>query len=1197
MARQRFVTTRPALALLCLSLLLSTPLLAQRTDRATIGGVVTDPQGAAVAGATVTVRNEDTGVEIALVTNASGAYTTNPLVLGTYSVAVGLEGFKTAVSTGVLLRAGYAVRHDVTLEIGAVTETVEVVHRTGGLDVTRPEVAHRVDEKYYRDLPIITASDVRLAESVLLMQPGYLPMTPSGDPVFRGSQFNSRINGGQTMSTENFFDGGAFGYASGHQQSHESAPPVEAIQEVTVVTTLYSAEYGHTSGGVIEYTSKSGSNQFHGSVYGYFANDALNAQGFFAIGRVPLENYNYGFTLGGPIVKNKTFFFVNVDWTRFRSSTLPGFAHTTPIDAFKAGDFSALLTDNPIGTDVLGRPIYEGQIFDPATTRVVNGIPVRDPYPGNIIPAEDPLRSQVADPITSLMVRPDRPGLAFNVAGDPLGTQTWELDPRVVLARIDHNFTRNTRLSLSGFYNNRPRIALCGGVGGCTTRFDGETEPEKNDDYIGSGMSQRIYTVHAHAQFDWIISNNLMSHSHASWDRWYMGGHSLSAGVGWPARLWGSQEQSGLLAPDAGPPGIEFAGNVPYSSFGLPWPRHGYEINDRWQFSTDLTWIAGRKTLKVGLEYRTHTYPHRGWGSRVGGRFVFNQLGTGGYDAAGNNLSQTGDPFASFLLGQVHFADQEIPVFDEFNEEYISPYINAEFKVGRKLTVSAGLRFDYQFARTETQDQYSTFDANTPNPGAGNIPGALIFAGTGEGRSGTRTFERPKKDAWGPRLGFAYRLNDKTTIRGGYGIYYAGVAFGQNAPWPTTGFSSNPSAFSLTNGLFPAFSLDDGFPRELIKQPPFIDPTLQNGSFILRVAEDGLTLPRFQNWSVTLKRELTDNIMLDVSYIGNRGSRLNHHWERVGLEANMNDPGVLALGPALLNAPADSQAAADAGIHPPYDGFMGTVAQALRRYPQYQAVVARGVPLGRSQYHALQLVLEQRVTRGLQYRVGYTLSRLMNNCAENAQGNAGFNGFVQDPINWDQADWGLSMDDTPQVLLVGFTWDLPGPRKATAWKKALLDGWNVSGILRYENGRPLAILMANDMAGFLFNTQKRPDRVSGADGVEAGSDFDPNAGPYLNRDAWTDPGPLQFGNAPRQDGTVRGFAVYNEDISFSKTLPLGDRARLRFEVLFGNIFNRTTFCSPRPLAGNTNWSSPTFGRVFAQCNQARSIQLGVRVDY
>jgi hypothetical protein len=1187
---RRLPAARPAIALLCSSLGVSSPLLAQRSDRAIISGVVTDVQGAAVPGATVTVRSEATGFQMVLATNDAGAYTSSPLVLGVYSVTVNLQSFKTVVSSGFELRAGDVVRHDVTLEVGPVTETVEVEYRPGGLDVTRPDVAHRVDEKYYRDLPIITTADVRLAESVLLIQPGYLPMTPNGDPMFRGSQFNSRINGGQTMAAENFFDGGAFGYASGHQQSHESAPPVEAIQEVTVVTTTYSAEYGHTSGGVIEYTSRSGSNELHGSVYGYFAHDRLNSEGFFALPKTPVDNRSWGFTVGGPIVKNKTFFFINVDWTRFRSSTLASFGNTTPIDAFKAGDFSALLTDDQIGTDVLGRPIYGGQIFDPGSTRLVDGVPVRDPYPGNVIPAHDPLRSPVAAQITSLMVGPDRPGLAFNVAGSP-GGQQWKLDARVILARLDHHFTPNHRLSLSGFYNNRPRIANCGGVGGCTTRFDGETEPEKNDDYYGGGFFQRIYTVHGHAQFDWIISSDLMSHSHASWDRWYMGGNPLSAGVGWPAKLWGSQEQSGLLDPDAGPPIISFAGNIPYTQLGNDWTRYGYEINDRWQFSTDLTWITGRSTLKAGLEYRNHTFPSRGWGARTGGHFDFHRLGTGGYDAQGYTMGQTGDPFASFLLGQVHQSFQVIPVFPEFHEAYISPWINGEFKVGRNLTLTAGLRFDYQFARTEAQDRYSTFDPNTPNPGAGNLPGALILAGSGEGRSGTRSFERPKKDAWGPRLGFAYRLGDRTTIRGGYGIYYAGTAFSQAAP-PTLGFSSRPFAPNLTNGLSPAFRLDDGFPTDRITRPPFIDPTFANGGTVLWVLENGLTLPRFQNWSVTLKRRLTNNIMLDISYIGNRGSRLNHHGERMGLEANMNDPAVLELGPALLNAPADSPAAAEAGIFPPYEGFTGTVAQALRRYPQYQAVTARGAPLGRSQYHALEIVLEQRVTRGLRYRVGYTLSQLNNNGAESGLGGNPDNGGVQDPVKWDQADWGLSMDDTPHVLLVGFTWDLPASESWKGLKKALLHGWNVGGILRYESGRPLNIFLANDMGGFLFNTQKRPNRLSGVDGAAAGGDFDPNADTYLDWDAWADPGSLRFGNAPRRDGTVRGFAVYNEDFSVSKAFPLSDRARLRFEVLFGNIFNRTTFCAPNP-----NWSSPSFGRVFAQCNQARSIQLGARVDY
>src|SRR5436309_532715 len=775
MARFEAVTARlvPALLLLVCG---ATPLLAQRSDRAVIGGVVTDAQGSPVPGATVTVRNEATGVETNLVTNSAGAYTTAPLVLGTYTVSVNLTGFKKAVASGIVLGPGDVVRHDVALQVGSLSESVEV--SGASTEVTTPDGSHSVNEKYYQDLPIVTAADVRLAESVLQMQPGYLPMTPNGDPRFRGSQFNSRLNGSPAPTTENFFDGGAFGYASGHQGSQESAPPVEAIQEVTVVTTTYSAQYGHTSGGFIEYTSKSGTNKLHGSGYGYYAGDAFNAKGFFAQKTPPLSNKIWGATLGGPIVKNKTFFFVNADWTRFRSGTLAGFGNTTPIDAFRAGDFSALLTSNRIGTDALGRPIFGGQIFNPATTRLVNGVPVRDPSPGHIIPAGEPLRSLVASRYAALMVHPDRPGLSNNVAGNPAGDQTWVLDARNILLRLDHSFSPRFKGMFSGYYNNRPSVRNCGGAQGCTVPNPPLSDSAANTDYIGEGFTQRIYTVHAHTQWDWIINNNLVSHSTVAWDRWYMGGASLSAGANWPERMWGSQQKSGLLLGDAGPPQINFAGNIPYNTLGLSWPSFGFEKNDRWQYSTDLAWVRGRSTIKVGFEYRHHKFPHKGWAAgSVAGNFDFNRLETGGYDANGNNLSQTGDPFASFLLGQVHASNQAIIAQPTWFESYLAPWVNAEFKVNSKLTLNAGLRLDYQTARTEQNDEYSTFDPTTPNPGAGNIPGAVIFAGNGPGRAGTRTFEHPKWDAWGPRAGFAYRVNDKTAIRGGYGMYYAGVAF------------------------------------------------------------------------------------------------------------------------------------------------------------------------------------------------------------------------------------------------------------------------------------------------------------------------------------------------------------------------------------------------------------------------------------
>jgi len=424
-------------------------------------------------------------------------------------------------------------------------------------------------------------------------------------------------------------------------------------------------------------------------------------------------------------------------------------------------------------------------------------------------------------------------------------------------------------------------------------------------------------------------------------------------------------------------------------------------------------------------------------------------------------------------------------------------------------------------------------------------------------------------------------------------MYYAGVAFSQFTGDPNLGFASNPSAPNQTNGLFPTFYLDQGFPQQNIRFPPFIDPTIANGAGVPAVSPDGETLPRFQNWSLTFERRLTKNMMLDVSYIGNHGSRLNHHGQRAGLDYNMNDPRVLSLGAALLNSNINSPAAQAAGIRPPYPGFNGTVAQALRKYPQYQNIEWRGLPLGRSQYHAIEVVLEQHLSAGLQYRVGYTYSRLKNNGAESGQGNEGDNGGVQDPVNWDTADYGLSRDDTPHVFLVGFSWDI-AHGKWQNWsgaKKAVLGGWNLSGVLRYESGRPLQITMSNDMGGLLFNTQKRPNRT-GTDAVIGGGSFDPTTDNYFNKAAWQDPGPLTFGNAPRRDGSVRGFKVFNEDLTLSKSFNLKSDVRMRFVAEVGNIFNRTTFCNP-----NTNFSSPAFGTIGTQCNQARSVQFGLRLDY
>jgi hypothetical protein len=287
------------------------------------------------------------------------------------------------------------------------------------------------------------------------------------------------------------------------------------------------------------------------------------------------------------------------------------------------------------------------------------------------------------------------------------------------------------------------------------------------------------------------------------------------------------------------------------------------------------------------------------------------------------------------------------------------------------------------------------------------------------------------------------------------------------------------------------------------------------------------------------------------------------------------------------------------GVPLPYATFDGSVAQALRTYPQYQNVLWRDVPIGSSMYNALEVVLEQRYSHGLGFRVGYTYSKLYNDGSETGQGGDGANGAVQDPSCPHVCEWGLSRDDTPNVFLVGFTWEMPFAKgMSSGVGKFLLAGWNFAGALRYESGRPMNITMDNPLGGLLFNGQRRPDRNKGVTAVKRGSDFNPLTDNYFNAAAWSDPGldpttsnPL-LGNAPRRDGSVRAFPTYNEDLNLFKVFPIKERLNLRFEAQFGNVFNRTDFCDPNGFFGPAS-----FGTVNTQCNQPRSIQFGLRLNY
>jgi len=1220
---------------------------AQFADRAVITGVVADATGAAVPDARVTITNQGTGVQTVVGSNSAGNYSTPPLILGTYRVDVSKEGFKGFFREGIVLTGGVNYRQDAKLEVGQVTETVEVKETTEQINTENPTVSHTLDNTYYKELPAVMGADIRLAESLLQLQPGYVPMQPNGDAIFRGSQFTSRMNGGQTMATENWFDGAAFGYAEGHQQTQESSLPYPSVQEMTVVQNTFSAQYGHTSGGFITYATKSGTSHFHGNVYDFYTNNKFDASNYFlgpvltagGLGKtLPLGQNNWGFAVGGPIPKvKKTFWFFNLDGLDYHSTVNTGFVNTLPTPLQQQGNFTEFLTgaqavdaNNNLIFDAAGRPIYQGEIFNPATTRLVNGLPVRDgygfdasghPIPGraNIIPTSDPLWSSLATTVIPNIPALDRNTVRVNGFGgnsddnDKINVRTW-------LFRLDHTFNDKFSISNTYYENIRPRIAHCGGPQGCNTLHNGETDSAANDTYIGQGFYQRITNHFEHLQMNWIIRNNLFNHTTLAYDRWMMLGHQLSGGVGWNQKL-GLGLPNEPIFNNAGFPQLNFNGSVGYTHFGTPWASQGADINNRYQFLDDVSWTTGKHTIKAGVEFRYMTFPQTGWAVNTGGNFNFSDAATAGYDATGKLLNggPTGNEFASFILGQVDGANFSAPFKYMPKMKYGSFWGNDDVKVTRNLNLTLGLRVDIQGGLSEEFGRFSTFDPSATNPVG--VPGATIY----------HSSKANGNTSWnvGPRLGFAYSLNPKTVIRGGYGMYYAGVQADSWDPYPVDGYQTNPTVVNLNAGQqLPAFYFNGtnaasspgcttetalgvscGWPSGSIVLPSAatLTPNVANGANPVGVDPRTYTMPRYQNWSVSFQRQLSQNMAVDLAYVGNHGTRLVDGRSSGGVYDNMNPASVLGLVPtasdltngAFTNGQPNTIAQADGFVTPPYPNFTGTIAQSLRTWPQYQQINWRFFPFGSSHYNAIQASFERRMSAGFQFKAAYTYSKLMNNGAETGLGSGG--PPVQNPS--DMRDlYTVSSDDVPHILSLGWVYKLPFGRgrpvlgNASGFLNKLVGDWQISGIQSYSSGRPLSITMPNTLGPYLFNYNRFPNKD--ASGRASGNGV---TGPYLNQTGWTDPGSTSngapaFGNAPREDAGVRGFRYFNEDISILKDTYFGESKYVRFEADAGNALNRVFFCpvdqSWIPNDGNTN-----FGKTGSQCNIPRRIQFGLQLFF
>lgn len=1163
------------------ALLLSFIFAFAQGERGTLNGTVADESGAVVPGASVTATEINTGVETRATTTAAGIYQMPYLPSGQYKLTVTKPGFRTSVIENVTLRVAQTLTVDVRMELGQISESVNVASESPLVETSSSETGRYVSKREFDTWPVQVSDGQRQIQTFIF----------SSLPGTVGDTFQGSINGGQAYTHEILIEGmsiGRFDLQGG--SNNELSPSADAVSEFKMQTGVIGAQYGGGETAVANFAIKSGTNDLHGSLFTYVQNDVLQANSFTnnALGRAkpPYKLLNYGYNVGGPVVipkvyngKNKTFWFTNLERTRVRQFTSSS-RITLPLPAFKQGNFSSLLnpavtgdplSGTPIGTDVLGRPVIYGQIYNPRTARVVGGQTVLDPFPGNIIPqsAFDPVSANIlklapiTDPISSSLLN-NYPSI---------GTCCPVFDQTTWGIKIDHVF--NERHHLSGYFNRELRTRNNSPSG----RW-GPPPGTPTDVY----QLQQTPGMLIRLAEDWTISPSILNHFAVGYNRFGNLNNSVYLNQGWPEKI-------GLLnVPQTTFPQLNFTGKAAFgggigAGGRLGSSSAGNSYNGSTIFMDDLTIVHGKHSFKTGFETRFYYYNNRNYSGS--GNFTFSPLQTAlpGFDTT------TGQAFASFLLGAVSQTNRAVNVANPgYRTHTPAFYFSDDWKVTPKLTFNLGLRWEIIGGIYEVAGRMSNLDLNAPNPGAGGRPGALVFADALQ----KQTFQDTYWKQISPRVGFAYALSEKMVFRGGYGINNTAAVTNFGSP-STFGYNGtinlNPTNTVLPYTQAPVTYLSTAYPN-FPGTLPNRNPALANGQDFTYLSHDSSKLGYVQNFSFGVSYQFPAQFVLDVSYIGNKGTRLVSY----GLDAlNQLPISALRYGSTLLDPLADHPELA--GLMP-YAGFDGTVGQALRPYPQYQNIGQYNPNFGMSTYHSLQITGTRHFTKGLAVLAAYTWSKLLTDVTDPLDAIP-----AQDVANH-RLEKSIGDQNVPQSFKLTWIYELPvGPGKKYDPKGILgqiVGGWRVSAIQTYRSGDPLNLSTDQPSSAFTgLGINVRPDVVSGASQVlynGNGLDF-VNGTPYLNTAAFIDVGtttngvPLRLGTAPRYLN-IRGPAHYNEDVGAEKSFPFSEKRNITFRADFANLVNRHGLSNP-----DTDVSSPTFGRIFGTWNSPRAIQLSLRVNF
>ena len=1189
-----------------------------------ITGTVQDSSGAAVPELALTMTNVETGVKWTATTSSAGYYRV-AVPPGTYRLDVQKQGFKTEVVEKILVPVAQVVTVDVTLQPGSQTEKVEVTSLSPLLTPSTAEVGSSVSPQEFETLPIEVGDGGRQLQTFIFTSlPGAV-----------GDTFSGSINGGQLFSHEILIDGVTIGrYDLSGGSLDEFSPGTDSIAEFKVQTSNYSAEYGETGGGIANFSYKSGTNDFHGTLFEYNKNPVFNATGVFGPPKDNQKENNFGGTLGGPIRRDHTFFFFNYEGDRFRSFQFAG-KMTLPTAAMKAGDFSSWLgaqlqtcgsTGDQPCTDALGRPVFLNEIYDPTTTRRVTAGQVdpktglvananaimRDPFSSgstlNVIPASE--FSNATSVLLPLIPDPSLPGNInnnFRLSGCcPI------LSRNAYTAKIDHVLTSKQKLWGSFTWNHRDRYNR--NSSRTFLPFPGQPiNPVKRQ--IVGGPQVRI----AHA---WTISSRSVNEFSVGYNR-FQNRNNITDNAQFTPKL-------GIpgIPNDCFPP-MRFSGHVQVTPlFGVGCKN--VDPSESYVYQDTFSYLRGKHSLKFGGEFRRYRYNTYEPG-QLSGSFSFTDRET----SLPGFTSSTGHPFASFILGAVQSGSRSIYTTEPgYRAGVYAFFAQDDFKATPKLTLNLGLRWEIPVPQREVLNRESGFDPTVPNPGADNIPGALVFLGGCQTCIHRNSFQDWYFKEVGPRVGLAYQINRNLVFRGGYGISYGppiennfgsqnlfgfNSAVNLNKGSSPTGFSQDPATYlsTLKSASLPALA-QIGVPPYTGPTLPNRDPASANGQFLDFMPRNAAAQPYVQNWSAGLQYLLPHDVLLQADYVASKGTRLLNGY--FGSSFNQAPAKFLGLGDYLTEDLACALSNCDTADFPnsaatlaqfgitglPYPDFENnnydtTVAAAIQPFPQFQGLVNNYPTMGSSTYHSLQLMGRKTTAHGLSFIAAYTFSKTLTDTdsALSASGNQ----VVQDFYNR-RAEKAIASFDFPQVLKLTWIYELPfghGKRWLTSGGALdrLVSGWQVTAIQNYSSGDPL-VITSQFSPGFFSFAGLRADVIPGVPQKVPHNGLDiVNGTQYLNPAAFATPPlsrvnsfALRFGNSPGFLPRTRGPGHRSEDFGIVKDTRITERVAAQFRADMFNVFNRTGLGDP-----DTCVDCSTFGLIFDPAHDPRVIQLALRLTF